>query len=88
MAGLPTTAEAEKSGLEAEIIAAATTPLLRDLLERFLEEQRSLRRTVDEMQARTPRPHFALDILFPPFKTTIDNPTYPEPRTIVGPWFD
>jgi hypothetical protein len=78
----------EKSGLEAEIMAAATTPLLRDLLERFLEEQRSLRRAVDEMQARTPGPHIALDILFPPFKTTIDDPAYPESRTIIGPWFD
>ena len=29
-----------------------------------------------------------VDILFPPFKTTIDDPAYAEPRTIVGPWYD
>jgi len=87
-AGQPPAAETESSGLESEILAAATTPLLRGLLERLLEEQHSLRRTVQEMQARPPGPHIALDILFPPFKTTINDPAYREPRTIIGPWFD
>ena len=29
-----------------------------------------------------------VDILFPPFKTTIDDPLYPEQKTIVGQWYD
>jgi hypothetical protein len=29
-----------------------------------------------------------IDILFPPFKTTIDDPAYADKRTITGPWHD
>lgn len=33
-------------------------------------------------------PGLIIDILFPPFKTTIDDPAYPEVRTITGQWLD
>jgi hypothetical protein len=29
-----------------------------------------------------------IDITFPPFKTTIDDPVYAEKRVVVGPWYD
>jgi hypothetical protein len=29
-----------------------------------------------------------IDVLFPPFKTTIDDPVLPEKKTVVGQWFD
>jgi hypothetical protein len=29
-----------------------------------------------------------IDILFPPFKTTIDDPAYADKVEIVGPWYD
>ena len=32
--------------------------------------------------------HVAIDCLFPPFKTTIDDPLYPDKKTIVGQWYD
>jgi hypothetical protein len=37
-----------------------------------------------------PRPglHVAIDVLFPPFKTTIDDPAYPEKLTVTGQWYD
>ncbi len=34
-----------------------------------------------------PRPRVLIDILFPPFKTTIEDPRYPK-KTVVGQWYD
>jgi hypothetical protein len=38
----------------------------------------------------TPEPHLrvAIDVLFPPFRTVIDDPAYPGKTTIVGQWYD
>ncbi len=33
-------------------------------------------------------PGLIIDCLFPPFKTTIDDPTYPSVREITGQWYD
>jgi hypothetical protein len=33
-------------------------------------------------------PGLIIDCLFPPFETTIDDPGYPEVRTITGQWYD
>ncbi|HEY7061784.1 MAG TPA: hypothetical protein VII06_09905 [Chloroflexota bacterium] len=50
---------------------------------------------MQEMQAKLleltrpePSPRVIVDILFPPFKTTIDDPAYPEKKTIQGQWYD
>jgi hypothetical protein len=66
---------------------AAGMPELQALLGEMLEEQRRLRAELQELRAPA-GPRMLIDILFPPFKTTIDDPAYPEPRTIVGPWYD
>lgn len=34
-----------------------------------------------------PRPRVLIDILFPPFKTTIEDPSYPR-KTFIGQWYD
>lgn len=34
-----------------------------------------------------PRPRVLIDILFPPFKTTIEDPRYPK-KTVAGQWYD
>lgn len=54
-----------------------------------------LQRQVQQLQERfiqantpSPAPGILIDILFPPFKTTIDDPHYPEKRTVTGQWFD
>jgi hypothetical protein len=68
-------------------LMAAGIPELKQLMDQMLEEQAQLRRTLE--QVRSPAgPRMLIDILFPPFKTTIDDPAYPEPREIVGPWYD
>ena len=71
-----------------QVLQAAGSPVLGELLTKMLEEQRELRRAIERLQAAQPGPRMLVDILFPPFKTTIDDPAYPEPRTIVGPWYD
>jgi hypothetical protein len=73
-----------------EILANAMMagmPELKGLLDQMLEEQDRLRRTIEETRAPA-GPRMLIDILFPPFKTTIDDPAYPEKREIVGPWYD
>ena len=35
-----------------------------------------------------PSPRVIVDILFPPFKSTIDDPAYPERKTVIGQWYD
>ncbi|HEX5370743.1 MAG TPA: hypothetical protein VFY10_15145 [Dehalococcoidia bacterium] len=66
---------------------AAGMPELRSLLDEMIEEQRKLRQELQELRAPA-GPRMLIDILFPPFKTTIDDPAYAEPKTIVGPWYD
>ena len=68
----------------------AGSPVLVQLLSQVLEEQRELRRTIEQLRQATsaPGPRMLVDILFPPFKTTIDDPAYPEKIEIVGPWYD
>ena len=83
-------APAQRAPLLAETIAAAV-PGLRDLLETISEEQARLQKQIEELyesMAPPAGPRMLIDILFPPFTTTIDDPIYPEPRTIVGPWYD
>ena len=82
-----------KTGATDQAIAAAlaeSAPGIRELLEVMAEEQRQMQAQVEELykSAMPPGPRMLIDILFPPFKTTIDDPAYPEPRTIVGPWYD
>lgn len=74
----------------ATVLAEALTagmPELKQLLDQMLEEQANLRRSLEQLRAPA-GPRMLIDILFPPFKTTIDDPAYPEKREIVGPWYD
>jgi len=88
-AGIP---EAQTEGDEAapadQILKKSGSPELAELLERMLEEQRRLRKTIEELQAPVPGPRISVEVLFPPFRTTIDDPAYQATRTITGPWFD
>jgi hypothetical protein len=61
-----------------------------ELLTRLLTEQRDLRARLEQLaqSVRSPSPTIIVDVLFPPFKTTIDDPAYPEKKTVVGQWYD
>lgn len=55
----------------------------------LLEEQlQEMRRMLQERLRPEPAPRVIVDILFPPFRTTIDDPTSPEKKTVTGQWFD
>lgn len=61
----------------------------------LLKEMSQLQRQIAELQAGLrrlaapePSPRVIVDILFPPFKTTIDDPACPEKKTVAGQWYD
>jgi hypothetical protein len=47
-----------------------------------------LEKALQQFTKPEPAPRLLIDILFPPFKTTIDDPLFPPKRTIVGQWYD
>src|SRR5579864_1398326 len=61
---------------------------LADLLSRLIADQRELRQKLDRLARGSVQPRIIVDILFPPFKTTIDDPEVPDTRTVVGQWYD
>ena len=86
---------------EAQEVAEALA-LLRSSLGSASPETAALLGVADKLQAQIDRlqdqirnihgpaggPGLLIDCLFPPFKTTIDDPTYPEVREITGQWYD
>jgi hypothetical protein len=63
-------------------------PDLRELLETILQREVDLSDRLRDLTRPQPGLRVAIDVLFPPFKTTIDDPAYPEKRTVVGQWYD
>jgi hypothetical protein len=61
---------------------------LAELLARLLTDQRDLRARLDELARGARSPSIIVDVLFPPFKTTIDDAAYAEQKTVVGQWYD
>ena len=47
-----------------------------------------LRNQIGNIHGPSGGPGMIIDLLFPPFKTTIDDPSYPEIRTFSGQWYD
>jgi hypothetical protein len=47
-----------------------------------------LQQEVAALKAPSPAPRLVVDVLFPPFKTTILDPAYPEGLTVTGQWAD
>jgi len=80
-------ASSDGAAMLSKTLLEAGGPEVKQLVDQLLEEQRQLRRELEAL--RSPAgPRMLIDILFPPFKTTIDDPAYPEKREIVGPWHD
>ena len=36
----------------------------------------------------SPAPRIIIDIIFPPFRTLVDDPVLPETKVVTGQWFD
>ena len=90
--GGPPPASSDPSSLEHMVNEAAAqsagNPALGQLLHGLLEEQLHLRERLDEALRPRPSPFVIVDILFPPFKTTVDDPDEPGGKTVVGQWYD
>jgi hypothetical protein len=65
-----------------------SNPDLTALLEEILQREVRIERRFDELTRPQPGLRVAIDVLFPPFRTTIDDPAYPDKRTITGQWYD
>jgi hypothetical protein len=84
-------AAATQDDIEAAAERARSTTsdsALAELLVRLIADQRELRQKLDRLARASTQPRIIVDILFPPFKTTIDDPDVPEKKTIVGQWYD
>ena len=67
---------------------SAGNPALGSLLRGILDEQLQMQERLNEVLKPKPSPFIIVDVLFPPFKTTIDDPALPEKKTVTGQWYD
>jgi hypothetical protein len=63
-------------------------PDIRSILEDILQREVDISAQLEALTRPQPGLRVAIDCLFPPFKTTIDDPNYPDKKTIVGQWYD
>jgi hypothetical protein len=63
-------------------------PDIQSILEEILQREIDISAQLEELTRPQPGLRVAIDCLFPPFKTTIDDPLYPEKKTVVGQWYD
>jgi hypothetical protein len=88
----PSPAPSAASALEQQVSEAVRLSsgdqAMGHLLQELLEEQLRLRERLEEVVKPKLSPFMIIDILFPPFKTTIDDPAVPDKKTVVGQWYD
>lgn len=80
---------AEKAA--AEEPPSMADPLLAPLLARMVGLEDEIKRLHERLDALTrpgPKPMVLVDVIFPPFKTIIDDPRYPKKTVVTGQWFD
>ena len=82
------TAEDELVAAAEQARRAATDAPLVELLSRLIADQHELRQKLDRLARASVQPRIIVDVLFPPFKTTIDDPAYPDKPTVTGQWYD
>jgi hypothetical protein len=75
------------AALQAQLPTNASEPMA-SLVAGLLREQAELRAQLAALQTARVRPRIIIDVLFPPFETTIDDPHGADRRTIVGQWYD
>jgi len=80
--------EATRTAREEEMIRQAGDSPMVALLQQLLTDQREMRQKLDAIAKGAIAPRIIVDVLFPPFKTTIRDPAYPEEVTITGQWYD
>ena len=88
----PSTAAAMAENLvnQAEMLKSGSQEiaLLVQQIMQLQAQMQDLQQRLEESLRPDPAPRVIIDILFPPFKTTVDDPALPEKKTVVGQWFD
>ena len=72
----------------AELTALTGNAQVAAFLAEMAQENRELRAQIEEFKKREITPRIIVDILFPPFRTTIHDDAYPSDVTITGQWYD
>lgn len=67
---------------------SAETQALLGVAGKLQDQIDRLQHSIRNMHGPAGGPGLIIDCLFPPFKTTIDDPGYPEVREITGQWYD
>jgi hypothetical protein len=52
------------------------------------EHIKKMEQSLQQLLRTDPAPRLLIDILFPPFRTTIDDPKFPPKRSVTGQWYD
>jgi len=63
---------------------AQLVAMIMDLQEQMQRVQQQLREAVQP----APGPRVIVDIIFPPFRTIVDDPVLPEKKVVTGQWYD
>lgn len=86
----PTTPdEAARQARENELLRTSADSPFVDLLAQLVRDNRDMRHKLDAISKSQIAPRIIVDILFPPFRTTIEDETYPEKTKVVtGQWYD
>ncbi|MBV9579157.1 MAG: hypothetical protein JO057_11265 [Chloroflexi bacterium] len=72
-----------------DAIKAAENSGMAELLSRLIAEHHEMRQRLDDLARRQQGPRIIVDVLFPPFKTTIEDPAVDNNgHTVVGQWYD
>ncbi len=69
-------------------LGAAGNAQLTAALTVLLQGQLELQQALKAAAAAPASPRIIVDVLFPPFQTTIDDPAYPDKKVITGQWYD
>jgi hypothetical protein len=88
---VPSILEIPASFTDLESKLSEGNPEIRGLFDYMRElnaKVQELQGQIGQLRRSEPKPRVIVDILFPPFKTTVDDPAVPDKRTIVGQWDD
>ena len=66
----------------------ASHPDISELLSGIVQRQVNIEQQIEALTRAQPHLRVAIDVLFPPFTTVIDDPVYPQGRTVIGQWYD
>lgn len=85
----PTTPdEAVRQARENAMLRTADDSPFAELLHQLIRDNRDMRAKLEAISQSQIGPRIIVDVLFPPFRTTIDDPAYGDVKVVTGQWYD